>query len=131
MHLSHARYAKHAEQFLHFKLRTRLFHRFTCSTFCVGFIQLHEACWQRPFTLARLYIAFAKQHPPLPNRQCTHHHQRVFVMHGVAYRANGACFGVAVIRNAVADGLAAFFAKFDKASLMHTNTSVIVNLAPP
>jgi len=78
-----------------------------------GFVEFHEAGWQRPLAPARFNVALAQQHPIAENRDRAHHVQRILVMDRVAGRADGARLGVAVVRNAIDHGHAAVLAVLD------------------
>ena len=52
--------AHHAEQLLHFKLRTGFFHRLAGGPIGSAFAQLHEACGQGPFAESWLDVALAQ-----------------------------------------------------------------------
>ena len=88
-----------------------------------GFGQFHKACRQRPFAAARLDIALAQQHAPVVRHgQGADHIERVFIVDGVAGRANGTFACVPIVRNAVGDCGAAFAAELDGAAKNHSAT---------
>ena len=120
MHLPHAGHVQHAEQRAHLDLCPGLFIGFAGCALRGGFVQLHEACGQRPFAPARLNVALAQQHAPIGRGgHGADDVQRVFVVHRVAGGADGAQLGIAIVRQAVHHGVAAVAAVFDGAAVGH------------
>ena len=107
MHLAHTHHIHEGKKPLQFILRTGFFIGFTGRPFGGGFAHFHETRRQRPFAPARFDIAFAQQDLRAifaPDRHGTHHVERVFVVDGVAGRADRPLLGVAIIRQAVNHG---------------------------
>jgi len=92
------------KKFPHLELGTSLFECFARRTLGHGFVQLHETRRQRPLAQAGFDVAFAQQHPLTEHRNGAHHIERIFVMHGLAVRADTALPGVAVVGHSVHHG---------------------------